>query len=125
MIIIEGHRIPGGDSEDGLRPLTLDDCRNYREGILSRLMDAETLIGILADEIKRLNDETEYLRDFKETMADDFQRVVNNDCYPDARHCSCVFHLRAEIERLKANQPFVLDGLAEAEVDLEPDEMKF
>jgi len=29
MIIIEGHRIPGGDSKDGLRPLTLDDCRNY------------------------------------------------------------------------------------------------
>lgn len=75
--------------------------------------------------VKAMFDELEYLRDFKETMVEDFKRVVNNECYPDAQHCSCVFHLRAEIERLKAIQPSILDGLAEAEVDLEPDEMKF
>lgn len=69
MIIIEGHRIPWGESEDGARPLTLDDCRNYRDGILSRHMDAETLIGILADEIERLN-EPDQQRQRRELLAE-------------------------------------------------------
>lgn len=56
MIFIEGHLIPGGDSEDGMRPLTLDDCLNYRSNVLSYLMSADTLIKILTDEIARLHD---------------------------------------------------------------------
>ncbi len=55
MIIIHGHLIPGGDSEDGMRPLTLDDCRNYRSNVLSYLMSADMLIKILTDEIQRLH----------------------------------------------------------------------
>jgi hypothetical protein len=52
MIIIEGHLIP---DINGMRPLTLEDCRQHRNGVLSYLMDPETLIEILADEIERLS----------------------------------------------------------------------
>jgi hypothetical protein len=60
MIFIEGHLIPGGDSEDRMRPLTLDDCRNYHNGILSSLMDAEELLDILIAEIQRLHTQAEH-----------------------------------------------------------------
>ena len=35
-----------------------------------------------------------------EDFANDARKVLSERCAPDERHCSCVPHLRAEIERL-------------------------
>lgn len=37
-----------------------------------------------------------------EDFAADARKVLSQRCAPDERHCSCVPHLRAEIDRLSA-----------------------
>lgn len=39
-----------------------------------------------------------------EDFAADARKVLSQRCAPDERHCSCVPHLRAEVERLTAAQ---------------------
>lgn len=53
MIIIEGQTVPTGEGI-AVRPMTLDDCIESRNN-LADLMDAEALIDILVEEIRRLH----------------------------------------------------------------------
>lgn len=49
-----------------------------------------------------------------EDFANDARKVLSERCAPDERHCSCVPHLRAEIERLAARgdqHATIADGL--------------
>jgi len=56
-----------------------------------------TEAGALVAEVERLR---ERIADFE----DDFRKVTSETCAPDERHCSCVPHLRAEVERLREFQ---------------------
>jgi hypothetical protein len=54
MIIIEGKTIPTGEG-NAIRPMTLDDCIEWRNDLVD-VTDAEELLDILIAEIKRLNE---------------------------------------------------------------------
>ncbi|NBP83133.1 hypothetical protein EBU60_04655 [bacterium] len=49
-----------------------------------------------------LRDEVERLRERVQDYEDDARTVLAERCAPDERHCSCVPHLRREVERLRA-----------------------
>ena len=55
MIIIEGRNVPTGEGVT-VRPMTLDDCIEWRSDLVD-VSDAEELLDILIAEIKRLNTE--------------------------------------------------------------------
>jgi len=57
----------------------------------------------LTAEIERLQAERDALKDLVQDYEDDYKAVVNEQCSPDEKHCSCVVHLRAECDALKAD----------------------
>jgi predicted nuclease with TOPRIM domain len=56
----------------------------------------------LENENTKLRAENAELKGRISDFEDDFRRVVNEDCAPDEKHCSCVPHLRRENAELKA-----------------------
>ena len=83
MIIIEGKTVPTGEGAD-VRPMTLDDCIEWRNDLVD-VSDAEELLDILIEEIRRLHTRAERrsdrLRDlgFEELTPDQIalNRLVN------------------------------------------------
>jgi predicted RNase H-like nuclease (RuvC/YqgF family) len=67
-------------------------------------MEGET-VERMADEILALRAELaaakEKIADY-EDYADDFRRVVSEECAPDEKHCSCVPHLRRQLAQRDA-----------------------
>ena len=57
---------------------------------------AEVLAALVGVEAER-----DALRERLNAYEDDFRRVLAEECAPDERHCSCVPHLRAEVEELR------------------------
>lgn len=49
-----------------------------------------------------------------EDFAADARKVLSQRCAPDERHCSCVPHLRAEIDRLTAERAAVRAALVDS-----------
>jgi hypothetical protein len=66
MIIIEGRNVPTGEGVT-VRPMTLDDCIEWRNDLVD-VSDAEELLDILLDEIRRLHTKAE--RDRSASDAD-------------------------------------------------------
>jgi len=67
--------------------LTADPCGRCGAGA----------IDALAAETARREEAEERLSEFVE----DFRRVINDECAPDEKHCSCVPHLRARLRRVE------------------------
>lgn len=66
----------------------------------ARLLRAE--LASARAENHRLRAEVAALRDWKHDIEDDTRLVMTEVCQLDEWHCSCVPHLRREIERLRS-----------------------
>ena len=121
MILIEGQMVPTGEGS-AVRPMTLDDCIEWRNDLVD-VTDAEELLDILIAEINRLNTENRRLRDVLEW--------VNTQCPSKCAGVKCAGvcddALRSE-QALGAEPapvgpiPMLLEGVRDAENTLDPDD---
>jgi hypothetical protein len=86
--------------EEQLRELSLRIIvAASRAGII--YMEGET-VERMADEILALRAELTVAKDRSADYEADFRRVVNEECAPDEKHCSCVPHLRRQLAQRDA-----------------------
>ena len=115
MIIIEGRNVPTGEGAN-VRPMTLDDCIEWRNDLVD-LSDAEELLDILIAEVERLN-EPDQQRQRREQVARD-HRLVNLGVVDGTD----AIGLSAE-PAPSGPIPMLLEGVRDAENTLDPDDFK-
>jgi hypothetical protein len=128
MIIIEGKNVPTGEGVT-VRPMTLDDCIEWRNDLVD-LSDAEELLDILIAEIVRLN-EPDQQRQRREQVARAHgfeeltpeQRAENRLANLGVVDGTDAFGLSAE-PAPSGPIPMLLEGVRDAVNTLDPDDFK-